>query len=60
MVQIAEKHGVISSFLAVGTNDPLAHTVIMTLRTVLLRLDNGGISGSVKCGLLVLKSFAAH
>ncbi len=59
MVQIAEKHGAISSFFEVGTNGPLAHTVITTLRAVLLRLENGGISGSVKRGLRVLKSFAA-
>ncbi|MCY4313581.1 MAG: ATP-binding protein, partial [Gammaproteobacteria bacterium] len=59
MVEIAEKHGAISSFFEVGTNGPLAHTVITTLRAALLRLDNGGISGSVKRGLRVLKSFAA-
>ena len=59
MVQIAEKRGAISNFFEVGTNGPLAHTVITTLRAALLRLDRGGISGSVKRGLRVLKSFAA-
>jgi len=59
MIQITEKYGAISSFFEVDTNGPLAHTVITTLRTVLLRLDSSGISGSVKRGLRVLKGFAA-
>ena len=57
--RIAEKHGAISDFFEVGTNGPLAQTIIITLRTALLELDRAGISGPVKRGLRVLKSFAS-
>ncbi len=39
---IAGKHGAISDLFEVGTNGPLAHTVITTLRTALLKLDRTG------------------
>lgn len=57
--QIAEKHGAISNFFEVGANGPLAHIAITALRKVLFRLDEDGISGSVKRALRVLKSFAS-
>ena len=41
--RIAEKHDAISDFFEVGTNGPLAQTIITTLRTALLELDRGGI-----------------
>lgn len=56
---IAEKHDAISDFFEVGTNGPLAQAIIATLRTALLELDRAGISGPVKRGLRVLKSFAS-
>ncbi len=59
ILQIAERHEAIGDFLEIGTNGPLAHSMIMTLRTALLRLDRGRISQSVKRGLRVLKSFAS-
>ena len=57
--RIAEKHDAIFDFFEVGTNGPLAQTIITTLRTALLELDRAGISGPVKRGLRVLKSFAS-
>jgi len=57
--RIAERHGAISDFFEVGTNGPLVHAIITSLRTALLKLDRAGISGPVKRGLRVLKSFAA-
>ena len=56
--RIAERHGAISDFFEVGTNGPLAHNIITTLRAALLKLDRTGIRGPVKRGLRVLKSFA--
>ena len=57
--RIAGKHGTISDFFEVGTNGPLAHYIITTLRTAFLKLDRAGPSGPVRRGLRVLKGFAA-
>ena len=57
--RIAEKYDAMSDFFEVGTNGPLAQAIITTLRTALLELDRDGISGPVKRGLRVLKSFAS-
>ena len=57
--RIAENRGAISDFFEVGTNGPLAHTIITTLRSALLKLDRFGTSGPVKRRLRDLKSFAS-
>ncbi len=56
--EIAEKQDAISDFMEVGTSGPLAHTIIATLRAALMKLDRVGVSGPVRRGLRVLKSFA--
>ena len=57
---MAEEEGALTDFIEVANNEPLSITVIATLRSILLKLDRiKGVSGHVKKGLRVLKSFVA-
>ena len=56
--RIAQSHQSISDIFEVGTNGPLVKSIMTSLRSALLHLDRAGISGTVKHGLRVLKSFA--
>ena len=55
---IAEAEGALTDFIEASSNEPLSKSVVATLRAILLKLDRiKGVSGHVKRGLRVLKSF---
>ena len=55
---MAEEEGALTDFIEVASNEPLSKSVVATLRSILLKLDQiKGVSEHVKGSLRVLKSF---